>query len=125
MQFDHDIQSPHADLFLYLRDIFLGFEAIHEIKNAKQTSYKDTHGRAIVLMRVRTDGARVIFAQGAKLQPRYPFLLGEGKIVRHLMLRSIEEVDEALMREIIEESLVLSMEHREMQRMRRQLTHST
>jgi hypothetical protein len=125
MQFDYDIQSPHADLFLYLRDIFLGFEAIHEIKNAKQTSYKDTHGHAIVLMRVRTDGVRVIFAQGAKLQPRYPFLLGDGKIVRHMVFRDIKEVDEGLIREMIEESLVLTMEHREMQRMRRQLTHST
>ena len=125
MQFDHDIQSPHADLFLYLRDIFLSFEAIHEIKNAKQTSYKDTHERAIVLMRVRADGVRVIFAQGAKLQSRYPFLLGEGKIVRHMVFGDIKEVDACLIYEMIEESLVLSMEHREMQRMRRQLTRST
>ena len=118
MQFDHDIQSPFADLFLYLRDIFLSFEAIHEIRNAKQTSYKDTHGRAIVLMRVRADGVRVILAQGAKLQSRYPFLLGEGKIVRHMIFRDIKEVDEGLIRDMIEESLVLSMEHHEMRLLR-------
>jgi hypothetical protein len=118
MQFDYDIQSPFANLFLHLRDIFLSFEAIYEIKNAKQTSYKDTHERAIVLMRVRADGVRVIFAQGAKLQPRYPFLLGEGKIVRHMIFRDIKEVDEGLIRGMIEESLVLSMEHHEMRLLR-------
>jgi hypothetical protein len=118
MQFDHDLQSPLADLFLHMRDIFLRFEAFHEIKNAKQTSYKDTHGRAIVLMRVRADGLRLIFALGVKLQPRYPFLVGEGKIVRHMMLKNIEEVDEGLIHEMIEESLVLSMEHHEMRLLR-------
>jgi hypothetical protein len=54
-----------------------------------------------------------------------PFLLGEGKIVRHMVFGDIKEVDACLIYEMIEESLVLSMEHREMQRMRRQLTRST
>jgi hypothetical protein len=121
MQFDHDIRSPFADLFLYVRDIFLGFEALHEIKNAKQTSYKDPRGRAVVLMRVREDGLRIVFAQGAKLRSRYPFLLGEGKIVRHMIVKRIEEVDEHLLREMIEESLVLTLEHHEMRRLRAQL----
>ena len=84
MQFDHDLQSPYADLFLRLRNLFLSFDEIHEIKNANQTSYKDTIGYAIVLMRVREEGLRLTFAQGAKLQSQYPFLRGEGKVVRYL-----------------------------------------
>ena len=123
MQFDHDLQSPYADLFLRLRNLFLSFDEIHEIKNANQTSYKDTIGYAIVLMRVREEGLRLTFAQGAKLQSQYPFLRGEGKVVRYLLLQNEEEVDEEVLKEMIEESLVLTLEHKEMRTLRAQLKH--
>jgi len=121
MQFDHDLQSPYGDLFLYLRDIFLSFEAITEVKNAKQTSYKDDHGMAIVLMRVRDDGVRLVFARGVQMMHAYPFLQGEGKIVRHMMVHAKEKVDAKQLREMIEESLVLAMEHRERREMRKHI----
>ncbi len=123
MQFDHDLQSPYADLFLRLRDLFLSFDEIHEVKNANQTSYKDSNGYAIVLMRVREDGLRLVFAQGAKLQSQYPFLRGEGKIVRHVLFHDGEEVDEKMLKEMIKESLVLTLEHKEMRTLRAQLKH--
>jgi len=121
MQFDHDLQSSYADLFLQLREMFLSFEALHEIQNAKQTSYKDSDGMAIVLMRVRDDGVRLIFARGAELEETFPFLLGEGKIVRHVIIRSMEDVKNIPIREMIGESLVLAMEHREMRKMRKNI----
>ena len=121
MQFDHDLQSSYADLFLKLRDLFLSFDEIHEVRNANQTSYKDTDGYAIVLMRVREEGLRLTFAQGAKLQSQYPFLRGEGKVVRYLLLQNEEEVDEEVLKEMIEESLVLILEHKEMRTLRAQL----
>ena len=123
MQFDHDLQSPYADLFLRLRDLFLSFDEIHEVKNANQTSYKDSNGYAIVLMRVREEGLRLTFAQGAKLQSQYPFLRGEGKVVRYLLLQNEEEVDEKRLKEMIKESLVLTLEHKEMRTLRAQLKH--
>ena len=123
MEFDHDLQSPYADLFLKLRDFFLSFDDIHEVKNAKQTSYKDSNGYAIVLMRVREDGLRLVFAQGAKLQSQYPFLRGEGKVVRYLLLRNEEEVDEKRLKTMIKESLMLTLEHKEMRTLRAQLKH--
>ena len=123
MQFDHDLQSPYANLFLRLRDLFLSFDEIHEVKNANQTSYKDTNGYAIVLMRVREEGLRLTFAQGAKLQSQYPFLRGEGKVVRYLLLQNEEEMDEKLLKEMIGESLVLTLEHEAMRILRTQLRH--
>ncbi len=123
MQFDHHLQSPYANLFLRLRDLFLSFDEIHEVKNANQTSYKDTNGYAIVLMRVREEGLRLTFAQGAKLQSQYPFLRGEGKVVRYLLLQNEEEMDEKLLKEMIGESLVLTLEHEAMRILRTQLRH--
>jgi len=121
MQFDHDLQSPYSDLFLHLREMLLSFEALHEIQNAKLTSYKDSDGMAIVLMRVRDDGVRLIFARGVELEEMFPFLLGEGKIVRHVIIRSMEDVKNIPIREMIGESLVLAMEHREMRKMRKNI----
>jgi predicted DNA-binding protein len=45
----------------------------------------------------------------------------KGKIVRHMIIKRIEEVDEHLLREMIEESLALTLEHHEMRRLRAQL----
>ncbi len=123
MQFDHDLQSPYADLFLRLRDLIRSFDEIHEVKNAKQTSYKNSNGYAIILMRVREDGLRLTFAQGAKLQSQYPCLRGRGKVVRYLLVHDEKEVDEKRLKEMISESLVLTLEHEEMRILRAQLKH--
>ena len=51
-------------------------------------------------------------------------LQGSGKIVLHLYLKSLDEVDEDLLREMIEESFVLGMEAFEMKNLKMQL-HSS
>jgi hypothetical protein len=70
---------------------------------------------------MRDRGDRLVFAlgKGAVLQGKYPFLQGDGKIVRHLYFKSIDEVDEGLICEIIEESLVLNMEAHELKLLRK------
>jgi hypothetical protein len=45
-------------------------------------------------------------------------LQGTGKIVRHLYFKELEEVNEALLREMIEESFILGMEDYELKKMR-------
>ncbi len=45
-------------------------------------------------------------------------LEGSGKIVRHSYYRSLEDLDEALLREMIEESFVLNMEAFEMRQLK-------
>ena len=52
---------------------------------------------------------------------KYPFLEGNGKIVRHLYFSYMSDIDEDLLREIIEETLILNMEAYEMKRLRKQL----
>ncbi len=118
MQFDHDLQSPYADLFLRVRDLLLGFDEIHEVTNPNQTTYKETGGYAVCLMRTREDGLHLVFAQGAKLEGRYPELRGDGKVVRYLLLHSKKDMDEETIKAMIEESLVLTLEQREMRTLR-------
>jgi len=117
MQYDLDTSSPCADIFYRIRTLLLSYPEVHEIRNAKQTSYHSADG-VIAMMRVRDEKLVVSFGQGAKLQARFPQLRGEGKMVRHLYFRMIDEVDEVLLREMIEESLVLAMEAAEMRRLK-------
>jgi len=109
MQYDRDMKSVHADVFMRIRKVLLSFPQIEEIKNAKQTSYRDEYG-VVVMMRGREKGLVVSFGKGAKLLEKFPMLQGSGKVVRHLLVRSLEDLDEDLLRAMIEESLVLNME---------------
>ena len=95
----------------------LSYPQIKELKNAKQTSYSDAYG-VIIMMRTKGTSFVVAFGKGHKLQEQYPMLTGEGKIVRHLYFKNIEEVDERLLRKMIDESLILGMENHEMKSMK-------
>jgi len=108
MQFDKDINGKYADIFLKLRAILLSYEEITELKNAMQTSYRDSYG-VVAMMRDREDKLVVSLGKGVALQKKYPFLEGNGKIVRHLHFQKLDNMDEELFREIIEESLILNM----------------
>ncbi|OQX49969.1 MAG: hypothetical protein B5M46_02545 [Epsilonproteobacteria bacterium 4484_20] len=114
MQYDKDIKGVHADIFKSVRKILLSYAQIKELKNENQTSYSDEYG-VIVMMRSRKDMFVMAFGKGAQLQERYPMLQGSGKIVRHLYFRGMGDLDEKLLREMIEESFVLGMEKYEMQ----------
>jgi len=116
-QYDLDVKGEFSDIFKTIRAILLSYPQIKEIKNAKQTSYSDEYGM-IIMMRTRANVFVVAFGKGAKLQEKYPMLQGTGKIVRHLYLKTLDEVDEKLLREMIEESMVLGIEAYEMKVLR-------
>jgi len=113
MQYDLDMKGEFADIFKTIRAILLSYPQIKEIKNAKQTSYSDEYGM-IIMMRTRGNIFVVAFGKGAKLQELYPMLQGTGKIVRHLYFKMLDEVDEKILRKMIEESMILGMEAYEM-----------
>jgi len=61
------------------------------------------------------------WGQGAKLQKKFPFLEGEGKIVRHWNLKNMQSFDEATFRAMIEESMILGMEADAMKHLKKTL----
>ena len=120
MQYDIDINGEFADIFNAIRNILLSYPQIKELKNAKQTSYSDEYG-VIIMMRTKGSEFVVAFGKGRKLQEKYSMLQGDGKIVRHLYFKTLVEVDETLLREMIEESFILGMENYEMKYLRKSL----
>ena len=121
MQYNIDTQGEFADIFKKIRAILLSYPQIKELKNAKQTSYSDEYG-VIIMMRTKGDMFVVAFGKGTKLQEKFPSLEGGGKMVRHLYFKSTDEVDEGLLREMIEESFILGLEAFELKVLRKRLT---
>ena len=117
MQYDIDCKSKHAKNFKTIRKILLSYKEITEVKNAKQTSYRDNYSM-VVMIRTKGGVLVVAFGKGNQLQEKYPQLKGYGKIVRHLYFKEDAVVDEMLLREMIEESMVLNMEAYELRLMR-------
>ena len=117
MQYDLDIKSKYAQIFKTIRKILLSYPQIKEFKNAKQTSYSDEYG-VVVMMRSKKEHLVVAFGRGYKLQEKFPELQGSGKIVRHLYFKESDSVDEARLREMIEESFILGLEADEIKRLR-------
>jgi len=117
LQFDQDISSKQRELFLYIRKIILSFTQIKEIKNAKQTSYKDNYS-TVCMMRVRQEAVRVSFANGTRMKEQFPELLGDAKIVRFLEFQTINEVNEKRLKTILKESIILNMEKYELRRLK-------
>ena len=117
LQFDLDAHSDHAALFLKLREIILSYSEINEIKNAKQTTYKDSYS-TVCMLRVRQNVVRISFTNGTRLQKQFPELRGDSKIVRYVEFQSIEELDEITIKAMIEESLLLNMEKYELKRLK-------
>ena len=116
-QYELDNRGEFSELFQAIRHILLSYPYMTEIKNVKQTSYRDEYSM-VVMLRSRGDLFVVAFGKGSKLQETYPILEGTGKIVRHWYMRNLEDLDEPLLRELIEESSVLNMEAYEMKKMR-------
>ena len=109
MQFDLDIRSEHSRLFLHLRNILLSFNTLKEKKNAKQTSYYDQYS-AICFLRVRKEKVRLSFANGARMNEQYKELSGDSEIVRFVEFSSVVDIDEARIKSMIKESILLNIE---------------
>ena len=117
MQYDLDTRSEQAELFICLRTIILSFDTIKEVKNAKQTSYKDSYS-TVCMLRVRKGVVRLSFANGAKMQELFSELLGTAKIVRYLEFHTVDDVQKERIEAIIQESLLINMEKYELQKLR-------
>ena len=110
MQFDIDMRGEYQDIFKALRELMLSYPQISELKNAKQTSYSDEFG-VVIMLRGSKNGFVLSFARGAKLATKFPQLTGDGKVVRQLVIKNKSNLDLKLVKELLEESFILGIEH--------------
>lgn len=84
-QFDKDLTSVHAALFLEARQFLLASGGINETQKVRITTYGN-EGGGICHLRSMPHGIDIGFLKGAKMQDEYDLLTGKGKLLRVLSL---------------------------------------
>ncbi len=105
------------EIFKKIRSIILSFKGVSESKSANQVAFKDDYS-TVLMLREYENRVIIILAKGAVLQERYPFLKGDAKVVRHMDIYKMGDLDEGLLREIIKESMILNMENYELKKLK-------
>ncbi len=113
MQFDKDIEGKFSDIFIKLRDMILSIDGIKEKKNIKRTSFNDEY-YAICFLRSDDEKLILSLSKGAILQKSFPSLKGNGRFVRDIYLKTIDDLDENLIRELMKKSMTLNLEDYEL-----------
>ena len=104
LQFDKDMASPHAALFLRARAFLLSFEDITETRKPRITTYAGPRG-GLCHLRTMPHGIDLGFLKGAKLDDAPGRLTGSGKTLRVLSLDAYAEDTIAY---YVEQALVLA-----------------
>ena len=90
MQFQTDMTSPHRELFLSARALLLSVGGITEVRKERTTTYRNGDGN-ICHLRTMPHGIDVGFLKGAKMEDGLGLLEGNGKAIRILPLREMNE----------------------------------
>ena len=109
-----------SEIYKKVQEIVLSFKGVRVKKSTNQITYKDRY-QSILHLRKDDEKVTVAFARGSQLKESYPFLKGDGSVVRHWYLYSLSDLDEKVLREIIQESMILNMEHYELKKLRKKL----
>lgn len=88
MQYIKDLDSPHKDLFLAVRDKLLAIDGVKETKKEKITTYS-YNGSGLCHMRTMPEGIDIGFLKGFSLEDKYNLLHGETKRMRVLSLQKL------------------------------------
>lgn len=91
MQYDKDLKSQHKSLFLEARAFLLSFSGIKETKKERITTYSNKQG-GICHMRTMPYGIDLGFLKGAKMKDELGMLIGKGKVMRVLPLKTFDEI---------------------------------
>jgi len=81
------------ELFNKVEEIVFEFEGVKKKKSANQVTYKDEY-QSILHLRVNDEKVTIALARGAQLKGIYPFLEGDGLVVRHWYLCNMSDLDE-------------------------------
>ena len=113
VQYDIDIRSPLAELFLNVRTQLLSYDEIWEVKKQNITSYFCKEG-GICYLRVKDDVLIVGLFQGICLEAIYDLVPEKAKQIRHLNYKKESEFDLEYFHNIIKDSMICAMEKKEL-----------
>jgi len=113
-QFDKDMNSVFAELFLEVREFLkkeINEEEVIERLSANITSYFSTkYSSGFCYIRTTQEGLRIAWFKGIYLQDDYKLLQGNGKKLRFLTIRTLSKEVKMSLLSYIEESKIIMLE---------------
>ncbi len=120
MQFDKDLNSEHAELFLETRDFIkncIGEDAKDRYKE-NLTALHSSEG-SFCYIKTHSYGVHLGWFNGVRIDDKYGFLFGDGKILRGQIIKKLDKKTKIAIEYYVNETLIYLIEHNELLKMRR------
>ena len=120
MQFDKDLNSKHAKLFLDIRELVCNEigEGFIEKYSDNITTYKSEEG-GICYLKTYETYVHIGWFRGLHIDDKYDFLFGTGKSIRGQKITTLSKEIKQSIKYYIHETTMFLIEHNELQKMRR------
>jgi len=120
MQFDKDLISIHAELFLEIRDLLkdcIG-EDVKEKYSENITSLHSKEG-GFCYLRTYDTYVHIGWFRGSHIEDTHGFLFGNGKTIRGQKIQKLDEKTKESIKYYVQETLYFLIEHNEIVKMKR------
>jgi len=120
MQFDKDLNSIHAELFLEVRELIkncIGND-VKEKYSENITSYFSSEGGFCYLKTYETH-LHIGWFRGININDKYGFLFGNGKTIRGQKVKVLDKKTKESIEYYIKEILIFLIEHNELQKLKK------
>lgn len=116
MQFDKDLNSEKAELFLEVREYIT--DEIEQYCNKVIEKYSDNItslfckelSRGFCYLRVKDDSVHIGWFNGAMIEDKFELLFGKGKQIRGQKIKLLDEVCKKAITYYVEQSYILMIE---------------
>lgn len=120
MQFDKDLNSKHAELFLEIRDLIkkcIGKET-KEKYSENITTFLSKEG-GFCYIKTYEYGVHLGWFRGIHINDKYGFLFGNGKTIRGQKISKLDKKIKESIKYYIQETLFYLIEYNELQKIKR------
>ncbi len=120
MQFDKDLNSEQAELFLEIRELIkksIGEDIIEKYSD-NITSYLSNEG-GFCYLKTDFEGVRIGWFRGVHIDDKYNFLFGNGKTIRGQKIKKLDKKTKDSILYYIEQTLFFLIEYNELKKIKK------
>ncbi len=120
MQFDKDLNSKHAELFLKVRDLIkesIGLDAKEKYSENITSFFSDEGGFCYI--KTYNDYVHIGWFRGVSIDDKYNLLFGNGKTIRGQKIKKLDNETIKAIKYYVQETLFFLIEHNELIKIKR------
>lgn len=124
MQFDKDMNSDQAELFLEVQELVIN--EIEKYSNKARQKFSDNitsyfcdeYESGFCYIRTKDDYVHIGWFKGHKLEDKYNLLFGNGKMIRGQKIKVFDEVQKNAIKSYIKQTYIVLVEKDELRKLR-------